>query len=106
MTSQRRAEAGAILRNAIDLDQRDLGDALLQHADPRLDEPLPLFGRLIFGVLAQVAELAGALDLLRQLELQLVVQRLDFVFELLDQPILHRIPSRSGNRTTVLSFPE
>ncbi len=103
---QRRAEAGAILRDAVHLDERNLGDALLQHADPRLDEPLPLLGRLILGVLAQVSELTGALDLLGELELQLVVQHLDFVFELFDQPILHRIPSRSGNRTTVLSFPE
>ena len=83
---QRRAEAGAIVRNAIDVDQRDFGDALLQHADARFDEPLPLLRRLVFGVLAQVAELARALDFLRQLELQLAVERLDLVFELLDQP--------------------
>ena len=70
------------------------------------DQPLPLLGRLVLGVLAQVSELTGALDLLGELELQLVVQHMDFVFELFDQPILHRIPSRSGNRTTVLSFPE
>ncbi len=67
----RRSEAGAIGRNPIDVDQRDLGHALLQHADARLDEPLPFLGGRVLGVLAQVAELAGALDFLRQLELQL-----------------------------------
>ena len=50
-------------------------DALLQHADARLDQPLPLLRRLVLGVLAQIAQLARALDLLRQLELQLVVER-------------------------------
>ena len=66
-------------------------DALLQHADARFDQPLPLLRGLILGVLAQIAELARALDLLRQLELQLAIERLDFVLELLDQPIFHRV---------------
>src|SRR4029077_197396 len=85
-------EAGAILRNPIDVDQRDFGDTLLQHADLRFDQPLPLLRRLVLGVLTQVAQLARALDLLRQFELQLVVQLLDFVFEFLDQALFHRFP--------------
>ena len=92
---ERRSETGAIGRNAIDVDQRDLGDALLQHADPRLDQALPLFRRVVLRVLAQVAQLARALDLLRQLELQLAIERLDFVLEFLDQTIFHRV-SRHG----------
>src|SRR5471030_1718335 len=87
-----RAEAGTIVGNAIDVDQRDLGHAFLEHADARFDEALPLFRRLVLGVLAQIAELARALDLLRQLELELVVQRVNFVFEFLDQPVFHRLP--------------
>jgi hypothetical protein len=38
---------------------------------------------------SQVAELASALDLLRQLQLQLVIQRGDLVLELLDQALFH-----------------
>ena len=87
---QRRSEAGAIGRNAIDVDQRDLGHALLQHADPRFDQPLTLLRRVVLGVLAQVAQLARALDLPRQLDLQLAIERVDLVFELLDQPLFHR----------------
>src|SRR5262249_17695319 len=101
---QRRSEAGFVLGNAIDVHQRDLGRAFLQHADARLDEPLPLFRRVIFGVLAQIAQLARALDFLRQLELQLAIQRLDLVLELLDQSIFHRCRHEPGHRTTVLSF--
>src|SRR6478672_9617790 len=47
-----------------------------------------------------------ALDFLRQLELELVIQRLYFVFELLDQPLFHRLGHVPANRTTVLSLPE
>ena len=53
------------------------------------DEALALLGRLVFGVLAQVAELAGALDFLRQLRLQLAVQAHDLVLELLEELLLH-----------------
>src|SRR5439155_21413286 len=62
------------------------------------------FRRVVFRVLVQIAELARALDLLRQLELELVIQRLDLVLEFLDQAILHRFRHGPGNRTTVLSF--
>src|SRR5207253_855868 len=103
---QRRAEAGPILRDTIDVEQGDLRDALLEHADPRFDEPLALLGRVVFGVLAQIAELARALDLFGQLEFELVVQRLYLVLEFPDQSILHRLHHGPGNRTTVLSFPE
>ena len=69
--------------------QRDLGDALLEHADPRFDQPLPLLGGRVLGVLAQIAQLAGALDLLRQLQLQLAIERVNLVLELLDQSLFH-----------------
>ena len=70
---ERGAEAGAIFRDAIDVDQRDLRDALLQHADARFDEALPLFRRVVFRVLAQVAELARPLDFFRQLLIRTTV---------------------------------
>src|SRR5439155_16830897 len=85
----RRAESRAVVRNAIDVHDRNLRDTLLQHADARLDETLPLLGRGVFRVLAQIAELARALDFLRQLQLQLAIERRDFSLELPDQPFLH-----------------
>ncbi len=67
----------------------DVAHPLLQQADPRLDEPLPLLGGVILGVLAQVAQLARALNLLRQLRLQLAIELVDLVLELLQDPRLH-----------------
>src|SRR6185295_1624702 len=50
-------------------------------------EPMPLLGRGVFGVFTQIAQLARPLDLLGQLQLQLAIKRLDFILELLDQPL-------------------
>src|ERR1700686_21959 len=86
-----RAESGPILGNAIDVDERDLGDALLEHADAGFDQPLALLRRRILRVLAEIPELAGALDFPGQLELQLAVERRDLVLELLDQPLFHGV---------------
>ena len=77
------------MRNPVQVHQLDLADALLQQADARLDEPLPFFRRLVLGVLAQVAELARALDLARQLGLQLLVELRDLVLEFLQDPLFH-----------------
>ena len=63
-------------------------------ADARLQVALPLLGRLVLGVLAQVAVLAGPLDLLRELDLQLVVERPDLLLE----PLLD-LDHRSRNDT-------
>ena len=93
---QRRSEAGAIGRDAIDVEQRDLRHALLQHADARLDQPLALLGRVVLGVLAQVAQLARAQDFPRQLDLQLAIERVNLVLELLDQPLFHRFRHGTG----------
>ena len=53
-------------------------DALLQHGDARVDDLLTLLGRLVFGVLAQIAKLARPLDLLGQVDLQLALERMRF----------------------------
>src|SRR5581483_12146650 len=57
---ERRSEAGPVARYLVDVEQRDLRHAFLQHADARFDEPLAFFRRLVFGVLAKIAELARA----------------------------------------------
>src|SRR5687767_14823136 len=86
----RGSEAGAVVRDAVEVDHRDLADALLQHRDARVEDRLTLFGRFILGVLAQIAQLAGALNLLRKIDLQLALERGDFVVELLQNPLFHR----------------
>ncbi len=72
-----------ILRQLVEVHQRDVADPPLQQADPRLDESLTLLGGMILGVLAQVAELARALNFLRQLRFQLAIQLMDLFLELL-----------------------
>ena len=84
-----RAEAGLVVRHAVEVDQRDLADALLQHGDAGVDDLLALFRRLVLGVLTQIAQLARALDLLRELYLQLALERRDLVVESLEDPVLH-----------------
>ena len=74
---------------ALEVHQLDLGHALAQHRDARLDEALALFGGVILGVLAQVAVLARALDLLGQILRQLALEHRDFVFESFDQTGFH-----------------
>jgi hypothetical protein len=45
----------------------------------------------VLGVLAEIAQLAGSLDFLGKLQLQLAIERMNLVFELLDQPLFHRL---------------
>jgi hypothetical protein len=84
-----RSERRSVARKAIEIHQRDLADALLQHRNARVDDPLPLFGGFVFRVLTQVAVLARALDFSRELDLQLALERGDFVVESLENPVLH-----------------
>ena len=84
-----RPEPDLAVRDPVQVHQLDLADPHLEHADPRLDEPLPFLRRLVLGVFAQIAQLAGALDLPRQLGLQLLVELLDLVLEFFQEPRLH-----------------
>src|SRR5262245_46865934 len=97
------SETDLVLRDLVEVHQLDFGDALLQEADARLDEPLPLFRRLVLRVLAQIAEFARALDLAGQLGLQLLVELRDLLLEFLQDPVFHgRNSNRNGtnNRLT------
>jgi hypothetical protein len=84
----RGTERRLVARNALEIHELNLADALLQHRDPRIDNPLPLFRRFVFRVLAQVAVLARALDLPRQVDLQLALERGDFIVESLENAVL------------------
>ncbi len=75
--------------------KRDFAHPPLEHGDARVDVGLPLLRRLVLGVLAQVAELARTLDLLGELHVQLALERVDLVFESLDESFFHRAQSRT-----------
>src|SRR6266545_1124027 len=79
-----RAEADLAPRDLVEVDEGERGQPPVKLADARLQEGLALLGRLVLGVLAQVAVLAGALDLLGELDLELVVEPADLLF----QPLL------------------
>ncbi len=70
----------------------------LSMADASLDEALAFLRRVVLGVLAEIAELARALDLLRQLRLQLALELMNLVFELLENPRFHRGECVAGRR--------
>ena len=82
---------------------RQVGEALAELADARLDELLALLGHVVLGVLAEVAEGGGLLDFFRKFMDQLVFKRVDlflqFSFDLLChglQPTCRIIPLSSG----------
>jgi hypothetical protein len=53
-------------------------------------EALAMLAGLVLGVLAQVAQFTGALNFLRQIELQLALEHRDFITESLENPVFHR----------------
>jgi hypothetical protein len=57
-----RAEADFILGDIVHVDQRQVGKALAQLADARLQILLALLGRVILGVLAEVAQATAFLS--------------------------------------------
>ena len=69
--------------------KRDLAHAPLEHRNARVDVGLPLLRRLVLGVLAQVAQLARALNLFRELHVQLALESVQFVFKSLEKLLLH-----------------
>src|SRR5258708_1108450 len=79
--AHRRAEAHLVPRDLVQVDEGEGGQAGVEVAQARLEEALTLLGRLVLGVLAQVAVLPGAENLLRKLHLQLVVESTDLLLE-------------------------
>ena len=61
---------------------RQVGHALLQLAQPRADELLPLLGHVILGVFAEIAHGDGLLQFLGQFVVQLVLEGGNFLVEL------------------------
>src|SRR5688572_20600591 len=87
----RRPEADLVVRDLVEVHARERGQPAVELADPRLQVALPLLGRLVLGVFTQVAVLPRALDLLRQRDLQLVVEGADLLLELL-LDLVHSFP--------------
>ena len=89
-----RAESHSVLGDAAEVDQRHLGQPSLELNESGSHIVLTLFGHVEFRVFAQVAERACPLQFLRQLEVELALQRLDLVLELLHDVRRHAGRSR------------
>jgi TrmH family RNA methyltransferase len=82
------------VRDTVEIHERDLMHAPLEHGNTRLHVGLPFFGCLILSVFTQITELARALDLFRQLRFQFSLECRDFVFKPLEQSLFHRSKRR------------
>ena len=76
-----RAKSHPVMGNVVHVDHREVGEALAELADARLDELLALLSHVVLGVLAEVAERGGFLDFLGKLVDQLMFERVDFVLQ-------------------------
>jgi hypothetical protein len=83
------AEAGLAVRHTIEIHQRHFVAPALQHRDPRLHEALAFLRGGVLSVLAQVAELAGALDLFRELRIELALEAGNLVVKPLENSFFH-----------------
>src|SRR2546422_5638796 len=85
-----RSESHLVARDVGLVDARQLGEAQPQVAQAGRDELLALERCLVLRVLAQIPVRARLLDLLRQYEVDLVIQALDLGLELLFELVEHR----------------
>ncbi len=92
-----RTKAHFVVGDVVHVDHGQIGEALAELADARLDELLALLGHVILGVLAEVAEGGGLLDFFRKLVDQLVFERVDFFLQFSFDCVCHEITA--GLRT-------
>ncbi len=85
-----RAQANLILGDIVHVDQRQVGESLAKLADARLQVLLALLGRVIFGVLAEVPQRYGLLELSGDIEGQLMLERVQFFSQLFFNLFCHR----------------
>ena len=84
-------EAHFIVGDVVHVDHRQVGEALAQLADARLDELLALLGHVVLGVLAEVAERGGFLNLFGKLVNQLVLERVDLFLQFSFDGVCHSL---------------
>ena len=91
-----RSQAHFVVGDVVHVDHGEVGEALAELADARLDEFLALLGHVVFGVLAEVAERGGFLDFFGKLVDQLVFERVDLVlsFRLISSVMITTQPKR------------
>ena len=75
------AEPHLIVRNLGEIHHGHFGQALLQLADAGIEKTLAIFGRVVLGILAEVAVCARLQDLLGQLDQILVFEHGNFILE-------------------------
>ena len=77
-----RAQRNPVARNLVEIHQRQVGQSLLELAQPHSHEVLPFAGSRVVGILAEIAQSGGKLQRLRQFVAEFVLQGVDFFFEL------------------------
>jgi len=77
------------VRDLGQVDHGQLGEPLAQLTETSVHVTLPLLGGVILGVLREITVLAGGLELLGKLDVELVFQRFDLVLELLQEILFH-----------------
>src|SRR5205823_10284170 len=96
---ERGAVGGAVVRYLREVNRGEFAEALAQLLHARLNVLLARERGVILGVLSQVAELLCALDLARQVHVQLLVQLVQLPLELLLYDLCHLISSARVFRT-------
>ena len=74
------AEGDPVMGDVGEVHQGELGHALLELAEARVDKLLALLGHVVLGVFAEVAERRSLLDLLRELVSKLMLEVPDLLF--------------------------
>ena len=100
-----RSEAHFVVGDVVHVDHGQVGEALAELADARLDELLALLGHVILGVLAEVAEGGGLLDLFGKFVDQLVFERVDFFLQFSLDCVCHGLRPGSGHYTPGFRLP-
>ena len=77
------AEAGAVLGNIGEVEHAEVAEAFFQVADSRVDEALAFLGEFVLGVFGKIAVGAGDGNFLGKLDVELMLQVVNFLLDLL-----------------------
>ena len=79
----RRSQSDPVVGDLREVDHRHLGEPLLQLVQTCVDETLPFFGGMVFGIFAQITVGPGLQNFLREFVPEFVFQCADFFLEFL-----------------------
>jgi hypothetical protein len=83
------AQANSVLGNVVHVNHGKIGEPLSELPHAGLYKLLPLFGHVILGILAEIPEGGGLLNLFRQLVHKLVLERIDLFLQFSTDMLSH-----------------